>query len=47
MIEMVKAGILINLIGVVVITAVFLLFGVTVFAIDPNIIPPWALLTAQ
>ena len=47
MIEMVRAGILINFIGVVVITAVFLVFGVTVFAIDPNIIPQWALLTVQ
>ena len=47
MYEMVKAGILINCIGVVVITCVFLAFGITVFAIDPAVIPQWAFLAAQ
>ncbi len=42
--EMVKAGILINFIGVFVITGVFLALGTFVFSIDPNVIPEWALL---
>ncbi|MCP3944244.1 MAG: SLC13/DASS family transporter [Desulfobacteraceae bacterium] len=42
-VEMVKAGIFINFIGVFVITGIFLLLGTFVFSIDPNIIPSWAL----
>ncbi len=42
--EMVKAGILINFIGVFVITSVFLALGTLVFSIDPNVIPDWALM---
>ena len=42
--EMVKAGILINFIGVFVITGLFLALGTFVFSIDPNVIPEWALL---
>ena len=42
--EMVKAGVFINVIGVFVITTVFLALGTLVFAIDPNVIPDWALL---
>ncbi|MFC1815504.1 SLC13 family permease [Thermodesulfobacteriota bacterium] len=40
--EMVKAGLLINLIGVVVITALFLLVGTAVFAIKTGVFPVWA-----
>jgi len=40
--EMVKAGLLINLIGVVVITALFLLVGTAVFAIKTGVLPTWA-----
>jgi sodium-dependent dicarboxylate transporter 2/3/5 len=40
--EMVKAGLLINLIGVVVITAMFLLVGTAVFAIKTGVLPAWA-----
>ncbi len=40
--EMVKAGLLINCIGIVVITAVFLLAGTAVFSIDPGVLPAWA-----
>jgi sodium-dependent dicarboxylate transporter 2/3/5 len=46
MFEMVKAGILINIIGVFVVTAIFLLLGTFVFSIDPNILPEWATLAA-
>ena len=45
--EMVKAGILINFIGVFVITSVFLVVGTFVFSIDPNVIPDWALLAQK
>ncbi len=40
--EMVKAGVLINCIGIVVITALFLLVGTAVFAITPGVFPVWA-----
>jgi len=40
--EMVKAGLLINLIGVVVITALFLLVGTAVFTIKTGVLPLWA-----
>lgn len=46
MYEMVKAGIFINIIGVFVITALFLIVGTFVFSIDPNILPDWATLSA-
>jgi len=42
--EMVKAGIVINFIGVIVITGLFLAVGTFVFSIDPNVLPEWALL---
>ncbi|WDP90683.1 MAG: DASS family sodium-coupled anion symporter [Desulfobacter sp.] len=45
--EMVKAGIFINFIGIVVITGLFLALGTAVFAIDPNVIPDWALLASK
>lgn len=41
-IDMVKAGILINLIGVVVIGLVFYFYGTIIFSIDPGILPEWA-----
>lgn len=40
--QMVKAGIIINLISIVVITVVFLLIGPGVFGIDPEVMPEWA-----
>jgi len=40
--EMVKAGVLINCIGIVVITALFLLVGTAVFAIKTGVLPAWA-----
>ncbi len=40
--DMAKVGIVINLIGVAVITTVFLLLGTAVFSIDPGILPDWA-----
>ncbi|MBN1848919.1 MAG: SLC13/DASS family transporter [Deltaproteobacteria bacterium] len=40
--EMVKAGLLINLIGVVVVTAMFLLVGTAVFGIKTGVFPVWA-----
>lgn len=39
--QMVKAGIILNLIGVIIITTVFLLIGPTVFDIDPENLPEW------
>lgn len=39
--QMVKAGLLINLVGIVVVTGVFLLLGPTVFGIDPENLPVW------
>lgn len=43
--QMVKAGIIINLIGIVVVTTLFLLIGPSVFDIDPDSIPDWATAT--
>jgi len=40
--EMAKVGLAINLIGVVVITIMFLTVGAAVFGIDPGAIPVWA-----
>jgi sodium-dependent dicarboxylate transporter 2/3/5 len=40
--EMVKAGLLINLIGVIVITALFLILGTAVFGIKAGVLPVWA-----
>ncbi len=44
--EMVAVGIVINLIGVAVITAVFYTLGMAVFGIEPGSVPDWAT-TAQ
>lgn len=40
--QMVKAGILINLVGIVVVTALFLLIGPSIFDFDPKAMPEWA-----
>ena len=40
--EMVKAGLLINIIGIVVVTTFFLLVGKAVFAIKTGVLPVWA-----
>jgi sodium-dependent dicarboxylate transporter 2/3/5 len=47
MFDMVKAGLLINLIGIMVITGIFFALGTTVFSIESGMIPQWALLTAK
>jgi sodium-dependent dicarboxylate transporter 2/3/5 len=41
-IEMAMVGIVINLIGIVVITATFYLLGMAVFGIEPGVMPEWA-----
>ncbi|MDF1657633.1 MAG: SLC13 family permease [Verrucomicrobiales bacterium] len=40
--QMVKAGIIINLIGIATVTLFFLLLGPAVFEIDPETLPDWA-----
>lgn len=40
--EMVKAGILLNGIGVIIITVLFLIIGTAVFAIQGGVLPDWA-----
>jgi sodium-dependent dicarboxylate transporter 2/3/5 len=45
--EMAKAGIFINLIGVLVITLFFYTIGKAVFGIDPEIFPTWARLAGS
>ena len=39
---MAKVGLVLNLIGVVVITAVFLIVGLSVFGIEAGVLPEWA-----
>lgn len=41
--EMARVGIVINLIGIVVITAIFYILGMTIFEIEPGTVPPWAI----
>lgn len=41
-VEMVKIGLVLNLIGVVVITLMFYLLGTVLFGIDPSSMPDWA-----
>ena len=41
--QMVKAGIIINLIGIAVVTTMFLLLGPAVFQIDPENLPEWVI----
>jgi sodium-dependent dicarboxylate transporter 2/3/5 len=40
--EMAKVGLVLNLIGVVTITVVYYTLGVTVFGIEPGVLPDWA-----
>ena len=40
--EMARAGVFINITGVIIITALFYLIGAVVFSIDPNVFPDWA-----
>jgi sodium-dependent dicarboxylate transporter 2/3/5 len=40
--EMARAGLVINLIGVIVISTIFFLLGMHVFGIDPGHLPEWA-----
>jgi len=40
--EMVRVGVFINLIGILIITAMFYLVGTAVFSIDPAVFPDWA-----
>ncbi len=40
--EMAKVGVFINIIGVLIITALFYLLGTTIFDIDPHVFPEWA-----
>jgi sodium-dependent dicarboxylate transporter 2/3/5 len=44
-VEMATVGIVVNLIGIVVITALFLLLGMTVFGIEPGVVPEWVTTT--
>ena len=39
---MAKAGFIINLVSILVITGLFLLLGPAIFQIDPDILPEWA-----
>jgi len=41
-IEMVRIGLALNLIGVVLISLIFFLIGTSVFSIDPAVFPTWA-----
>jgi sodium-dependent dicarboxylate transporter 2/3/5 len=41
--DMAKVGIVINIIGVVVITVLFYLLGTAVFSIEPGVVPEWSL----
>jgi sodium-dependent dicarboxylate transporter 2/3/5 len=40
--EMARVGIVINIIGVLVITALFYIIGTAIFSIDPGVFPEWA-----
>ena len=44
-IEMATVGIVVNLIGIIVITALFLMLGMAVFGIEPGVVPEWAAAT--
>jgi sodium-dependent dicarboxylate transporter 2/3/5 len=39
---MARVGVFINIIGVLVITALFYIIGTAVFSIDPGVFPEWA-----
>jgi sodium-dependent dicarboxylate transporter 2/3/5 len=40
--EMARAGIFLNIVGIIIITLLFYLIGTAVFSIDPNVFPEWA-----
>jgi len=40
--DMARAGVFINLIGIIIITVLFYFIGTSVFSIDPNVFPEWA-----
>lgn len=40
--DMARAGVFINLIGIIIITILFYFIGTSVFSIDPNVFPEWA-----
>ena len=40
--EMARAGVFINIIGVIIITVLFYIIGTVVFSIDPGVFPEWA-----
>jgi len=42
--EMARIGLVLNLVGVLVISVVFLFLGTVVFGIDPGVMPDWAVL---
>jgi sodium-dependent dicarboxylate transporter 2/3/5 len=39
---MARVGVVINIIGVLVITALFYIIGTAIFSIDPGVFPEWA-----
>ncbi len=43
MLEMIKAGFIINLVGIILITILFYFLGMNLFEIDTNIFPEWAI----
>jgi sodium-dependent dicarboxylate transporter 2/3/5 len=45
--DMLKAGFVINLVGVVIITLMFYFLGTAVFSVDPGVQPNWAVLAAR
>lgn len=45
-IDMVKAGVCINILGIIAIGLLFYTFGTIVFSIDPSTMPQWAILNA-
>lgn len=45
MMDMVKAGIFINILGIILVVLVSYFWGSTVFDIDPNVFPEWAKIT--
>jgi sodium-dependent dicarboxylate transporter 2/3/5 len=42
MIDMFKAGLIINIIGIALVVVVFYYWGTVVFDIDPSVMPEWA-----
>ncbi|MFC2092345.1 hypothetical protein ACFLSV_00455 [Bacteroidota bacterium] len=39
---MAGVGIVLNIVGIIIITLLFYLIGAVVFSIDPNVFPEWA-----